>query len=386
MPRRLALAVTAVPIVAALVVAAVAVTAAAFMETSRPAKASPVKTLPTPTWTNTPTITITPGGPTLTPTIPPTPTSTPSTDTDGDGVIDVLDNCYLDDNPGQENADANFIDQTPPKPFDDLTWPVSDGEGDVCDSDDDNDLYFDSWELYSVTHLDCPAYEGPLDPLNRDTDGDRVLDRIECALGANPTDPTSVPPSILAPDADRDGAPDDWDTNDADIDTDDDGVRDGVELRYYNSTLWLTNTDGDSCGDAREIASVDPNLTVNAADLGLVASAFGAYPIPITDANRWRWNMDMDKNGTVNAADLGFVASKFGACPQGPAVARPSAARSNHHASSIARRPSAPWRRDRGDDPHARRPGRPRRLPGLRGALSLRRDANRRLRPRRARL
>jgi hypothetical protein len=98
-------------------------------------------------------------------------------------------------------------------------------------------------------------------------------------------------------------------------DGDGDGLRDTLETCFYNTSTGSTNTDGDTCGDAREAMSMDGNATVNAADLGLTASAFGSYGTPPTAGNEWRVNMDVDKNGTVNAADLGLVASKFGGCP-----------------------------------------------------------------------
>jgi hypothetical protein len=63
------------------------------------------------------------------------------------------------------------------------------------------------------------------------------------------------------------------------------------------------------------VASVDNNTVVNAADLGLVASGFGAYGTPAAPPDAWRVNMDQDKNGTVNAADLGLTAMQFGSCP-----------------------------------------------------------------------
>jgi hypothetical protein len=98
-------------------------------------------------------------------------------------------------------------------------------------------------------------------------------------------------------------------------DADGDGLRDALEMCFYNSSITLANSDGDSCGDAREAMSMDTNTVVNAADLGLTASAFGTYGTPPASGNEWRMNMDVDKNGVVNAADLGLVASKFGACP-----------------------------------------------------------------------
>jgi Tol biopolymer transport system component len=86
-------------------------------------------------------------------------------DRDADGVDDSLDNCLTQANPDQRDHDT-------------------DGSGDVCDLDDDNDGLADADELT----------EG-LDPFNRDQDNDGVVDGREIAYG---TDPTIA-------DSDRDG-------------------------------------------------------------------------------------------------------------------------------------------------------------------------------------
>lgn len=134
-------------------------------------------------------------------------------------------------------------------------------------------------------------------PLVADTDRDNVLDGAECALGTDPANAASRPVPAFLPDSDGDG------------------LRDDIEVRGYNTNPGNTNTDGDACGDRREVASVDGNTTVGASDLGLIASAFGNYGLPVPAGQDWRTNMDLGKNGAVNAGDLGLAASAFGSCP-----------------------------------------------------------------------
>lgn len=226
-------------------------------------------------------------------------------DPDGDGLSGPADNCPTVANPSQENDDRNFIDLSPFYGPDDLTWINSDNLGNACDPDDDNDGLADLAEVAG-----CNG-SGPLNPLIRDTDGDRRLDNAECLLGSNPADAGSVPTTIVAPDADADGAPDALDPNDADQDTDDDGLKDGIELRNYNSSLVAFSTDGDTCGDAREVASLNGDNAVNSGDqLLLVLEILRAVP-----QSQKLVNFDMNKDGGVNSGDQLFQVQRFGQCP-----------------------------------------------------------------------
>ena len=90
-------------------------------------------------------------------------------DSDGDGLVDHQDNCPDVANPKQVNSDG-----------------VKDG-GDACDTDDDNDLLPDSWELANQ-----------LLPLNRfdahrDGDDDGVSNYREYVAGTDPNDADSKP-------------------------------------------------------------------------------------------------------------------------------------------------------------------------------------------------
>ncbi|HEY3488461.1 MAG TPA: choice-of-anchor U domain-containing protein, partial [Gammaproteobacteria bacterium] len=96
---------------------------------------------------------------------PPTVTIQP-TDTDGDLLIDYLDNCPLVSNAGQENNDA-------------------DSEGDACDDDDDNDGMDDTFE-------DDYSVECGLDPFDasdatEDCDGDGLNNVGEADAASDPT-------------------------------------------------------------------------------------------------------------------------------------------------------------------------------------------------------
>jgi hypothetical protein len=92
----------------------------------------------------------------------------PDVDTDGDGILDSVDNCPTVGNPNQLDFDV-------------------DGEGDACDTDDDGDGMPDAWEaFYSLNPLDdADAGQNP--------DGDGYTNLEEYLLGSDPTNDSSYP-------------------------------------------------------------------------------------------------------------------------------------------------------------------------------------------------
>jgi hypothetical protein len=213
-------------------------------------------------------------------------------DGDDDGQPDAYDNCPTDPNPAQQNADANFIDLSPPKVFDDTTNPHSDALGDACDPDDDNDGRIDADETGGTG---CGG--ATTDPVDADTDGDNFLDGAECALATNPLSLMSKPLEASCAAAG---------------DTDGDGVTDRREICYYNTDPNNVNTDGDTCNDGREVASINGDTQVNVLDLQQVASESGPYTLPGSPVEV---NFDVTKNGTIDVLDLQQVAARGGACP-----------------------------------------------------------------------
>jgi hypothetical protein len=222
-------------------------------------------------------------------------------DADSDGVPLGADNCPGVSNEAQVNTDLRIV--LPPQP-DDATWPDSDDLGDACDDDDDND---DLADAHEATAPPCASASAPTSATSADTDGDRYLDGSECLIGTDPASPLSRPNWSQCAAA--------FGASERSRDADGDGVKDLIEGCHYGSDPAQWNTDADLCGDGREAASVDTNMQVNAADLGRVASAFGAVPHPYAAVEQWRWAYDVDKNGAVNSSDLALVASLYGSCP-----------------------------------------------------------------------
>ena len=240
------------------------------------------------------------------PTCTATPTATPIPDSDGDGLNDAVDNCPTNANPGQENNDRNFIDHSPPYPaaIDDKTLAMSDTPGDACDPDDDNDGLIDSKEVYDPCELmpppcvPSPCYSSGTYPHIADTDGDRYLDGVECALGTNPSWSPSRP-SITAcgPEGDADG----------------DKLTDRIEYCFYGTDPLVVDSDGDGTKDGCEAASLNPDRTVNVADRGMLAVA-------IANPAMRHVNVDVNKDGAWNVGDMGVLMTLFGTtnCPVVP--------------------------------------------------------------------
>jgi hypothetical protein len=245
----------------------------------------------------------------------PSPTPTPGgADSDGDGITDAADNCPSVPNAGQENHDGNAIDLSLyGKLFNDSTRANSDALGDACDADDDNDGLADSVEQGSQPP--CLSASAATDPLKSDTDGDGVLDGAECALGFDPADDRSRPPNLPASgDTDHDGLTDAFEaaigTNPAKVDTDGDGIGEGIEYRFYNTNPLGANTDGDGCGDGREIASVNDDMKVNSTDQLALAQSFSSSGSP-----KHVPDFDINRDNVINSTDMLIQVKQYGTCP-----------------------------------------------------------------------
>jgi hypothetical protein len=227
---------------------------------------------------------------------------TPVGDEDQDGVQDADDNCVDTYNPDQRNSDA--APRSSIGGPDDTTLANGDALGDACDLDADNDGLVGAAEVFGCWY--GRAYSSPLSLTDPDTDRDGVIDGAECALGSDPSNALSRPSATAGTDSDGDSLPDSFEVSIGadpdDVDSDDDGITDGIEVKGYGTSPTSPNTDGDGCTDAQEIASVDGLSAVNSIDLQLIAQRFGLGN---------QWVHDIDKSGAINSIDLQLVAQNF---------------------------------------------------------------------------
>lgn len=212
---------------------------------------------------------------------------------------------------GGGNSDRNFISNLPVYAVNDLTRANSDETDDCFDTDRDNDGISNFVEFDSLGTPPCASASAATSQIEADSDGDRFLDGAECLLGSDPANAASTPPAIVAPDGDSDGVPDILDPNDVDMDSDDDGLTDGIEFRHYNTNMTMTNTDGDTCGDAKETASFNTDNAVNAGDQLLLVLEIMR---PVAPSLKLR-NFDINKDGAVNSGDQLLLLLFFGTCP-----------------------------------------------------------------------
>jgi len=225
------------------------------------------------------------------------------TDSDGDGLSDAFET-QIGSNPNDADTDDDgVIDGLEPNPTVD-----SDGDGliNVLDVDSDNDGLYDGTEMgfdcsnpatdTSKNHCIADADMGTTktSPLDRDTDNGGISDGSEDpnrngTIGMGEGDPNDPADDSSITDSDGDGLSDVFEmqigSNPNDADSDDDGVPDGLEPNPAD------DTDGDGKINVLDRDS-DGDGIFDGTEMGFDCSN------PATDTTKMSCTPDADKGGT----------------------------------------------------------------------------------------
>ncbi|MDO8283313.1 MAG: thrombospondin type 3 repeat-containing protein [Thermodesulfovibrionia bacterium] len=146
----------------------------------------------------------------------------------GDGIGDNSDNCPAIYSPDQADTD-------------------SDGMGDVCDSDDDNDGILDVNETCDTDPNKTEPGACGCGVADTDSDGDGTADCQEICIN----DPLKTEPGVCS-------------CGVADTDTDNDGIADCIDNCPVVSNYDQTDSDNDGMGDVCDSCKNNPSLTCTA--------------------------------------------------------------------------------------------------------------------------
>ncbi len=203
-------------------------------------------------------------------------------DSDGDSILDVSDNCPTDYNPNQLNFD-------------------NDQFGDVCDTDDDNDLVLDGPDCLPLDSDKWQLLNGALD---QDNDGIGAGAFIEICSGASIESGYSVVSGDNCPaisNADQLNTDDDSQGNACDNNDDNDALSDTEDCAPLDDSLWqqvdaYTDSDSDGFGTGQS-----SSICVGSLPSGFTLVGGDNCP---SDSNPGQLNTDGDEQGDSCDADI----------------------------------------------------------------------------------